>query len=101
MCICYKMPDYKITQYSLDRAKELNVELKPANNKHKKIGIWKDGVHLTDIGAKNFLDYPSYLALEKAGEYPKWYASDRRRLYHIRHKYDKGPAGFYSGRILW
>ena len=95
------MPDYEITKYTLDKAKALGVTLKPATNKHKKIGVYKDGVHLTDIGGKNYLDYPSYLALEKEGKYPKGYAADRRRLYHQRHRYDHKIAGFFSGRLLW
>ena len=95
------MPDYTITDYSYKRAKELNVELKPAENKHKKIDVYKNGERITTIGAKNYKDFPTYMKMEANGEYPKGYAHDRRRLYKIRHKYDRGEAGFYANRILW
>ena len=45
------MPNYEITEHSYKKAEELKVELRPAENKHKKIGIWKDGNHICDIGA--------------------------------------------------
>lgn len=93
--------NYVITDYSYNKAKELNVELRPAENKHKKIGVWKNGKHVVDIGAKNYLDYPQYMELEKKGEVPKGYAMERRRLYKLRHKYDKGDAGFYANKLLW
>lgn len=95
------MVNYTITEYSYRKAKELNVELRPAENKHKKIGVWKNGKHITDIGAKNYSDYPTYLAMEERGEVPKGYAMQRKRLYKQRHKYDRGEAGFYANRILW
>jgi hypothetical protein len=93
--------EYIISEYSYRKAKDLNVELKPAENKHKKIGVWKNGKHVVDIGARNYKDYPTYLAMEERGEVPKGYAMERKRLYKLRHKYDKGPAGFYANRILW
>jgi hypothetical protein len=93
--------DYTITDYSYRKAKELKVELRPAENKHKKIGVWKDGKHIVDIGAKNYKDYPTYMAMEEAGEVPKGYAMERKRLYKLRHKYDRGEAGFYANKILW
>ena len=95
------MPDYKITDYSYKRANELGVELKPAENKHKKIDVFKNGERVATIGAKNYKDFPTYMLLEQQGIYPKGYSHDRRRLYKIRHKYDKGLAGFYANKILW
>ena len=94
--------DYKITDYSYRKAMELNVQLKPAENKHKKIGVWKDGKHLFDIGAKNYKDFPTYMEMEAKGEVPKGYAVERRRLYKLRHKYTSGSgAGFWANKILW
>jgi len=92
---------YTITDYSLRKANELGVELKPAENKHKKIGVYKDGVHIVDIGSKNYKDFPTYKLMEERGEFPKGYAYERRRLYKLRHKYDRGLAGFYANKILW
>ena len=93
--------DYVITDYSYRKAKELNVELRPAENKHKKIGVWKNGKHETDIGAKNYKSYPEYMEMEAAGQVPKGYAMERKRLYKIRHRNSKGVAGFYANKILW
>jgi len=93
--------NYEISEYSYRKAKELNVELRQAENKHKKIGVWKNGKHVVDIGAKNYKDYPTYLAMEQKGEVPKGYANERKRLYKLRHKYDRGEAGFYANKILW
>lgn len=92
---------YKISDYSFRKAKELGVELRQATNAHKKIGIYKDGKHVVDIGAKNYKDFPQYTAMEIRGEVPKGFANERRRLYKIRHKYNTGLAGFYANRILW
>lgn len=97
----YMVKDYNISEYSYRKAKELNVELRQAQNKHKKIGVWKDGEHLVDIGAKNYKDFPQYLEMEAKGEVPKGYALDRKRLYKIRHKYDRGLAGFFANKLLW
>ena len=93
--------DYIISDYSYRKAKELGVELRQAINKQKKIGVYKDGKHIVDIGAKNYKDYPTYMAEEARGEVPKGYANERRRLYKLRHKYDRGEAGFYANKILW
>jgi ribosomal protein L7/L12 len=97
------MVDYKISEYSYRKAKELGVDILPAENKHKKIGVWKNGKHIVDIGAKNYKSYPDYMDMEAKGEVPKNYAVERRRLYKLRHKYDKGgdSAGFYANKILW
>ena len=93
--------DYLITEHSYRKAKELGVELKPAENKHKKIDVFKNGKYITTIGSKNYKDFGTYLAMEERGEVPKGYAIERRRLYKQRHKYAKGDAGFFANRILW
>ena len=61
------MPDYNITEYSYKRAKELGVEIKPAENKHKKIDVFKKGERVATIGAKNYKDFPTYMLLEQQG----------------------------------
>lgn len=93
--------DYIIKEHSFRKALEYGVEIKPAENKHKKIGVWKNGKHIVDIGAKNYKDFPTYMEMEAKGEVPKGYAFERRRLYKLRHKYDKGEAGFWANKILW
>lgn len=90
---------YKIKKYSYDQANKLNVNIIPSKNKLKKIDVYDNkGKFLHSIGDINFLDYPSYLEINKT------LAEKRRKLYKIRHKEDrkiKGSAGFYASNILW
>ena len=71
---------YVITQYTFDRAKELNVVVRPSTVKGKKIDVYEDNKKIASIGAIGYKDYPTYLK-----ENGKEYAEERRRLYHIRH----------------
>lgn len=87
---------YNITEYSYKKAKELGVEIKPSKIKNKKIDVIKDGKVIASIGDINYKDYPSYIQ-EKGLSY----ANERRRLYNIRHKNDKGITGKYAKAILW
>ena len=90
---------YKITNYSYNQAKKLNVEIKPSSNKKKKIDVYKNNDYVTSIGAINYNDYPTYI--EKKGID---YANQRRILYHQRHKKDLSKinsAGYYAYNILW
>jgi len=87
---------YKIKDYSYKKAKELGVEIKPSTNKNKKIDVIKKGKVIATIGDINYKDYPTYIQ-EKGLSYAK----ERRRLYNIRHKNDKGIVGKYARKILW
>ena len=90
---------YKITDYSLNKARQLNVTIRPSENKKKKIDVIKDGKVIASIGAKNYKDYPTYIK-----ENGKAYADQRRKLYKIRHKKDlnnKKGNGYWSSNILW
>ena len=89
---------YKILKYSKDRAKELNVKIKPSSNPKKKIDVYKDGIKIAIIGDINYKDYPTYLQEDKQ------LAETRRKLYWIRHKNDitvPHSNGYYAGKILW
>ena len=91
---------YKITKYSLERAKELGVVIKPSTNKGKKIDVFnKKGEKLVSIGAIGYGDYPTFLTMKGKG-----FADKRRKLYKMRHEKDRhirGTAGFYADKILW
>ena len=91
---------YKITQYSYEQAKRLNVIIKPSNIKNKKIDVFdKDNKKLASIGDIRYKDYPTYI-LEKGIEY----ANERRRLYRSRHRDDLkniGTPGYFANEILW
>ena len=89
---------YKITNYSYNQAKKLNVEIKPSTNKKKKIDVYKNNEKIATIGAIGFLDYPNYLKEDKNK------AEVRRKLYKQRHEKDrhkKGTAGYFASNILW
>ena len=75
------MSNYKITQYSYDKAKKLNLVIKVSNNPLKKIEVYKDDKFIGSIGDSSYMDYGHYCIV-----YNKEYADVRRRLYHNRHK---------------
>ena len=91
---------YRITNYTYNQAKKLNVIVKPSYRKGKKIDVFsKDGYLIASIGAKGYYDYPTYVHV-----FGKEYADKRRKLYKIRHKADrlvKGSAGYYADKLLW
>ena len=94
------MSNYNITNYSYDKAKQLNLIIKQSKNKNKKIDVYDiDDNFLHSIGDIKYNDYPSYLST-----YNKQYADERRRLYHIRHQ--KGinivnSKQYLSANLLW
>ena len=90
---------YNIKNYTKEKARELNVKIKPSTNKKKKIDVFKDGRKIASIGAIGYSDYPTYI--ESKGIK---YADERRKLYKIRHNKDLkqiGSNGYYSNRLLW
>ena len=51
---------YKITQYSYDQAKKLNVSIKSSKTKNKKIDVFdRDNKKLVSIGDIRYKDYPT------------------------------------------
>ena len=94
------MSEYKITDYTYEKAKELGVKIKPSHKKHKKIDVFDwNGNYICSIGDKRYSDYPTYK--EEEGDV---YADKRRQLYWIRHRKDAnkiGSAGYYSANLLW
>ena len=91
---------YRITNYTYNQAKKLNVIVKPSYRKDKKIDVFsKDGYLIASVGAKGYFDYPTYIH-----SFGKQYADQRRKLYKLRHKVDrlrKGSAGYYADKLLW
>jgi hypothetical protein len=90
---------YHITDYSKQKAKKLNVDIKPSNKKNKKIDVIKNNKIVASIGDVRYSDYPTYI--KSSGLI---YADNRRKLYKIRHKKDlnvKNSAGYYADKILW
>lgn len=90
---------YHITNYTKQKAKELNVTIKPSTNKNKKIDVFKNNKKIASVGAIGYNDYPNYIIKND-----KAYAHVRRRLYRIRHSKDrniKNSNGFYANKLLW
>jgi hypothetical protein len=91
--------DYKITNYSYQQAKKLNVEIKPSSNKKKKIDVFKGDKKIASIGDMNYInnDYPTFLKTKGVS-----YANERRKLYKQRHKKDlNSKNGYFANNILW
>jgi hypothetical protein len=88
---------YKITDYSYQQAKKLNVEIKPSSNKKKKIDVFKNDKKIASIGAIGYNDYPTFI-IKKGLDY----ANQKKKLYKLRHKKDLNSGnGFYANKILW
>tara|TARA_R100000406_G_C3097450_1_gene121082 strand:- start:885 stop:1178 length:294 start_codon:yes stop_codon:yes gene_type:complete len=95
---------YRIKQYTKNQAKKLGVEVKPSKTKGKKIDVFKKGKKIASVGAIGYKDYPTYMQLEKQGKVKKGTASERRKMYKIRHQNDRtvrGSNGFYADKLLW
>ena len=91
---------YHIQNYTLRKAKQQHVRVRPSTNRNKKIDVFdKAGDKVASVGARGMMDYPTYI--QKKG---LTYANKRRRLYYIRHKKDgktKGTNGWWAKKLLW
>jgi hypothetical protein len=95
---------YKITQYSKNQAKKLGLTINPSKNKSKKIDVYRSLEKIASIGAIGYKDYPTYLAEEKKGKWPKGYANKRRKLYKTRHNNTRKirwSNSWLADKILW
>ena len=90
---------YKITNYTLKRAKKLGFTVKPSTNKTKKIDVYKNTKKIASVGANGMNDYPTYIQTRGIK-----YAKTRRRLYRKRHEKDrhvKLSNGWLADKLLW
>ena len=94
------MSNYNITDYSYDKAKQLNLIIKSSKNKGKKIDVYDiNNEFLHSIGDIRYNDYPNYCIV-----YNKKYADERKRLYHIRHQKNINVINskqYLSANLLW
>ena len=95
--------DYKILPYTRKQAKLIGVEVKPSAKKDKKIDVYKNNKLIASVGAKGYLDYPSYLQQDG-----KKIADEHKKLYLERHRkredWSKNgidTPGFWSRWLLW
>jgi len=94
---------YFITDYTISKAKQENVIVKPSTLKNKKIDVFdKAGNKLASIGAIGYMDYPNYIKSKGLD-----YANERKRLYLLRHakepkiKDGKKTPSYYADKLLW
>lgn len=87
---------YEITNYTKQKAKDLGLIVVPSKTPKKKIDVFKNNQKIASIGALGMGDFPTYKK-----EKGITYANERRRLYNIRHKKDKGVAGRLAKELLW
>jgi hypothetical protein len=87
---------YEITDYTKQKAKDMGLIVVPSKNPKKKIDVFKNREKIASIGALGMGDFPTYKK-EKGIKY----ANERRRLYNIRHKNDKGVTGKLAKELLW
>ena len=90
---------YKITNYTRDQAKKLNVSVSLSKKKDKKIDVIKNDIVIASVGALGYSDYPTYIKSHGIE-----YANKRRKLYKIRHNNDrtiKNSNGYWADKLLW
>jgi hypothetical protein len=91
------MSTYRITDYTKEQARKLNVQVRPSSNPKKKLDVFRKGEKIASVGAMGYLDYPSYLK-----QYGDDDAKERRRLYKLRHAKDLSSGdGFWANKLLW
>jgi hypothetical protein len=87
---------YVITSHTKERAKRAGLEVKPSTKSNKKLDVYANGELVASVGDRSYSDYGTYLKEEG-----KDVAEERRRLYHIRHKNNKGLEGLLAKILLW
>lgn len=94
------MNNYKVTNYSKERAKDLNVFIKKSQTRFYKLDIFDgDGRYITSVGDFRYKDFPTYY--EEEGQET---ALNKRNLYYLRHSKDiskKGSRGWWAAMLLW
>ena len=90
---------YHITDYTLKKAKQIGVTVKPSNRKDKKIDVYKNDKKIASVGALGYKDYPTFIK-----ENGLDYANNRRKLYKQRHekdRHDRWSKGWLADNLLW
>ena len=91
---------YKIKPYTIEKARQLNVIVKPSEIKNKKIDIYnKKNEYITSVGHTSYSDFPTYIQSNGLE-----YALKRRDLYQIRHnkyRHIVGSNSWYADQLLW
>jgi len=73
-------------------AKKIGVTIKPAENKSKKLDVYKGDKKVASIGAKGYDDYLTHND------------NDRKKNYKARHnkyRHNVGSPSYFADKILW
>jgi hypothetical protein len=91
---------YEIQPYTLEKAKQLGLTVKPSPHPRYKIDVYDEyNNYIASVGHKEYYDFPTYIK-ERGLEY----ALKRRELYKLRHKKDSkkiGSRGWLASTLLW
>ncbi len=91
---------YKILPYTRAQARRLGVKIAPSVRPGKKVDIFTpDGQYITSVGARGYLDYPTYKKV-----FGKKVADQRRKMYKKRHAADRAvrfSRGWWADQLLW
>ena len=81
------------------KARKIGVQVKASTRKNKKLDVFKDGKKIKSIGDVRYKDFLLYKKTDGTKK-----ATERRRLYKIRHNKHRnkvGTASYYADKILW
>jgi len=86
----------RLNQEQLKRAKEkakrLDVEVKPSSNPKKKLDVYDEGKKVASIGASAYSDFLQHKDPERRKRY---------KQRHEKYRHRKGTASYYADKILW
>ena len=52
---------YTISDYTIEKVKQLKVTVRLSKQKNKKLDVFKDNVKIASIGDLHYKDYPMYI----------------------------------------
>ncbi len=89
---------YNITDYTFERAKEINVIVQPSKRKNKKIDVYNmEGQYITSVGYLSMSDYPTYIKTHGLD-----YANERRKRFYQRfNNIQVNTTMWYTAFLLW
>ena len=93
------MSSYKIYKAQFNNAKKLGVNIKPSENKHKKIDVLLGDKKIASIGSIRYGDYHTFIKTKG-----REFAEKRKAAYLARHAKTLsivGSPSYYAAKILW
>ena len=93
------MSSYKIYKAQFNNAKKLGVNIKPSENKHKKVDVLLVDKKIASIGSIRYGDYHTFIKTKG-----REFAEKRKAAYLARHAKTLsivGSPSYYAAKILW